>query len=127
MARPNDDFRLRKPLVVADGFFCRGQIRPSPPAPPPARRDAGIARRRQGRRVCRSALGGSSSGVSDGQFVAELHEKTRELESLLDAYSERLRRMRQRNRELEEEISSFEAELDRLREWLAGRLEDNTA
>ncbi|HEU5477058.1 MAG TPA: hypothetical protein VFU64_04415 [Gaiellaceae bacterium] len=59
--------------------------------------------------------------------MAELHEKTRELESLLDAYSERLRRMRQRNRELEEEISSFEAELDRLREWLAGRLEDDTA
>ncbi|HEU5244341.1 MAG TPA: hypothetical protein VFU33_08065 [Gaiellaceae bacterium] len=57
-------------------------------------------------------------------FVKELREKTRELESLLDAYSERLRRMRQRNRELEEEISSFEADLDRLREWLADELDE---
>jgi predicted nuclease with TOPRIM domain len=57
--------------------------------------------------------------MTDSQFVAELREKTRELEALLDTYSERLRRMRQRNRELEEEISSFESDLDRLREWLA--------
>ena len=56
--------------------------------------------------------------------MSELREKTLELESLLDAYSERLRRMRQRNRELEEEIASFEADLDRLRVWLADRLED---
>jgi predicted nuclease with TOPRIM domain len=55
-----------------------------------------------------------------------LREKTRELESLLDSYSERLRRMRQRNRELEEEISSFEADLDRLREWLAEHIDDET-
>ena len=65
--------------------------------------------------------------MSDGQFVDELREKTRELESLLDAYSERLRRMRQRNRELEQEISSFETDLDRLREWLADRLEEETS
>ena len=64
--------------------------------------------------------------MNDGQFVDELREKTRELESLLDAYSDRLRRMRQPNRELEQEISSFEADLDRLREWLADRLEDET-
>ena len=65
--------------------------------------------------------------VSDTQFVNELREKTRELESLLDTYSERLRRMRQRNRELEEEIASFEGELDRLREWLADHIvEDET-
>ena len=64
--------------------------------------------------------------MSDGQFVDELREKTRELESLLDAYSGRLRRMRQRNRELEQEISSFEADLDRLREWLAERVGDET-
>jgi predicted nuclease with TOPRIM domain len=64
--------------------------------------------------------------MSDSAFVTELREKTRELESLLDAYSERLRRMRQRNRELEEEISSFEADLDRLREWLSRRLDDET-
>lgn len=57
-------------------------------------------------------------------FVEELREKTRELESLLDAYSERLRRMRQRNRELEQEISSFEADLDRLRKWLVDQLDE---
>lgn len=64
--------------------------------------------------------------MTDSQFVDELREKTRELESLLDAYSERLRRMRQRNRELEEEISSFEADLDRLRKWLADRVDDGS-
>lgn len=64
--------------------------------------------------------------MSRDTFVEELREKTRELESLLDAYSERLRRMRQRNRELEEEISSFEADLDRLREWLADELDEPT-
>lgn len=60
-------------------------------------------------------------------FVQELREKTRDLESMLDAYSERLRRMRQRNRELEDEISSFEADLDRLREWLVEQLDEPTA
>jgi chromosome segregation ATPase len=64
--------------------------------------------------------------LNDGQFIGELREKTRELESLLDSYSERLRRMRQRNRELEQEIASFETDLDRLREWLADRLDDAT-
>ena len=61
--------------------------------------------------------------MNDGQFIGELREKTRELESLLDSYSER---MRQRNRELEQEIASFETDLDRLREWLADRLDDAT-
>ena len=65
--------------------------------------------------------------MTDGQFVEQLREKTRELESLLDAYSERLRRMRQRNRELEQEIAAFEVDLDRLREWLADQLDDDTA
>jgi chromosome segregation ATPase len=65
--------------------------------------------------------------MSSEQFLSELREKTRELESLLDSYSERLRRMRQRNRELEQEISSFEADLDRLREWLAEHLDEETA
>lgn len=64
--------------------------------------------------------------MRDGQFIAELREKTRELESLLDTYSERLRRMRQRNRELEQEIASFETDLDRLREWLAERLDEDS-
>jgi predicted nuclease with TOPRIM domain len=62
--------------------------------------------------------------MSDSQFVGELREKTRELEGLLDAYSERLRRMRQRNRELEQEIASFESDLDRLREWLTEHLDE---
>jgi uncharacterized protein Yka (UPF0111/DUF47 family) len=62
--------------------------------------------------------------MSDEQFVSELREKTRELESLLDTYSERLRRMRQRNRELEQEIASFESDLDRLRQWLAKQMEE---
>lgn len=62
--------------------------------------------------------------MASDQFLSELREKTRELESLLDSYSERLRRMRQRNRQLEEEISSFESELDRLREWLAEHMDD---
>ena len=65
--------------------------------------------------------------MSDGRLVDELRAKTRELESLLDAYSERLRRMRQRNRELEQEIESFEADLDRLRTWLADRFGDDAA
>ena len=60
-------------------------------------------------------------------FVQELREKTRDLELMLDAYSERLRRMRQRNRQLEDEISSFEADLDRLREWLVEQLDEPTA
>ena len=60
--------------------------------------------------------------MGDAQFVNELREKTRELESLLDGYSERLRRMRQRNRELEEEIASFEGDLDRLRASLADQI-----
>jgi hypothetical protein len=67
-----------------------------------------------------------SNGDADTTLVREVKEKTKELEQLLDAYSERLRRMRQRNRELEEEISSFEADLDRLRQWLADRTDEET-
>lgn len=57
-----------------------------------------------------------SSG--DGDVVAQVREKTRELAGLLDDFSDRLRRMRQRNRQVEEEIASFEADLGRLRDWL---------
>lgn len=64
--------------------------------------------------------------MASDQFLSELREKRRELESLLDSYSERLRRMRQRNRELEEEISSLEADLDRLRKWLSEHVDDET-
>ena len=49
------------------------------------------------------------------QIVREVREKAQELESLLDDFGDRLRRMRQRNRQVEEEIASFEGELDRLR------------
>ena len=51
-------------------------------------------------------------------LVSEVKEKTKELERLLDEFSERLRRMRQRNRQVEQEIVSFEEDLDRLRRWL---------
>jgi septal ring factor EnvC (AmiA/AmiB activator) len=56
---------------------------------------------------------------ADESLIAEVQEKTKELERLLDEFSNRLRRMRQRNREVEEEIVSFERDLDRLRQWLA--------
>lgn len=49
------------------------------------------------------------------QVVREVREKARALESLLDDFSDRLRRMRQRNRQLQDEIAGFETELDRLR------------
>jgi uncharacterized protein Yka (UPF0111/DUF47 family) len=49
------------------------------------------------------------------EVVSEVRAKARELESLLDDFSDRLRRMRQRNRQLTEEIASFEDDLDRLR------------
>jgi chromosome segregation ATPase len=55
----------------------------------------------------------------DTTLVAEVREKTKELERLLDEYSDRLRRMRQQNRQLEQEIVSFEDDLDRLRRWLS--------
>lgn len=54
-------------------------------------------------------------------LVGEVKEKTQELEKLLDDFSERLRRMRQRNRQVEEDIASFESDLDRLRDWLSDK------
>lgn len=59
-----------------------------------------------------------STDEHDASLVSEVKEKTKELESLLNEFSDRLRRMRQRNRQLEEEIGSFEEDLDRLRHWL---------
>lgn len=47
--------------------------------------------------------------------LEEVRRATRELESVLDDFSDRLRRLRQRNRQVEEEISGFEEHLDRLR------------
>jgi uncharacterized protein Yka (UPF0111/DUF47 family) len=60
----------------------------------------------------------------DAALVREVKEKTQELEKLLDEFSNRLRRMRQRNREVEQEIVSFEKDLDRLRRWLNARTDD---
>lgn len=62
-----------------------------------------------------------SAGDADATFVDEIKAKTKELEKLLDEFSERLRRMRQRNRQLEQEIVSFEDDLEALRRWLADR------
>lgn len=58
------------------------------------------------------------SARSDREIVEELREKSRHLESLLESYGSRLRRMRQRNRELEQEIGDFEVDLGRMKEWL---------
>lgn len=55
----------------------------------------------------------------NGALVEEMQAKTKELEQLLDDFSGRLRRMRQRNRQVEDELASFESDLDRLRRWLA--------
>jgi cell division septum initiation protein DivIVA len=54
-------------------------------------------------------------GTDKDRILQEVRAATRELAELLDDFSGRLRRMRQRNRQLEEEISAFEAELERLR------------
>jgi uncharacterized protein Yka (UPF0111/DUF47 family) len=61
-----------------------------------------------------------SAQGADAALVSEVKEKTKQLEKLLNEFSERLRRMRQRNRQLEQEIASFEDDLDRLRRWLTG-------
>jgi uncharacterized protein Yka (UPF0111/DUF47 family) len=49
------------------------------------------------------------------RVITEVQAKAKELERLLNDFSDRLRRLRQRNRQVEEEIASFEEELDRLR------------
>jgi hypothetical protein len=50
------------------------------------------------------------------KVVEEVKEEARELAMLLDDFSGRLRRMRQRNRQVEQEIVDFEKELRRLRD-----------
>jgi predicted nuclease with TOPRIM domain len=62
-----------------------------------------------------------SQSAEGGQIVGEVREKAAELESLLEEFSDRLRRMRQRNRQIEDEIRSFESDLERLRRWLSER------
>jgi uncharacterized coiled-coil DUF342 family protein len=51
----------------------------------------------------------------DERVLREVRAKAEELHGLLDDFSDRLRRMRQRNRQVEHEIAEFEQELDRLR------------
>jgi cell division septum initiation protein DivIVA len=55
------------------------------------------------------------AGSDKERVLQEMRAATKELAELLDDFSGRLRRMRQRNRQLEDEISSFEEELERLR------------
>lgn len=50
--------------------------------------------------------------------IEDVRRRTQELESLLEGFGDRLRRMRRRNREVEQDLASFEEELDRLREHL---------
>ena len=50
------------------------------------------------------------------EVLQEVRGATKEMAALLEDFSGRLRRMRQRNRQLEEEIVSFEDALLRLKE-----------
>jgi hypothetical protein len=54
----------------------------------------------------------------DARMVGDVRDKAHELARLLDGFSERLRRMRQRNREIDADIASFERHLQRLRRRL---------
>ena len=61
--------------------------------------------------VCLDAM----AEARETEIVRQVRAKAHELEELLNDFSDRLRRMRQRNRQLEAEIASFEEDLDRLR------------
>jgi predicted nuclease with TOPRIM domain len=62
--------------------------------------------------------------MSEETIVDRVAVRVRELESQLNAFSERLRSMRRRNRQLEDEIAAFEAEIDGLRDWLSGQAKE---
>jgi len=62
--------------------------------------------------------------MNDEQIVEHGAVRVRELETHLEAFSERLRNMRRRNRELEQEIATFEEDIDRLRDWLRREREE---
>lgn len=62
--------------------------------------------------------------MSGGEIVDRVAVRVRELEQHLDAFSDRLRKMRQRNHDLEREIGEFEEEIERLRTWLGDQLEE---
>ena len=63
-----------------------------------------------------------SASQNDPAYIASVKERTEELEKVLNEFSDRLRRMRERNRQTQREIESFQSELDALRDWLVERL-----
>jgi prefoldin subunit 5 len=58
----------------------------------------------------------------DAALIARLRERTEELEKMLQDFSDRLRRMRERNRLAQQEVESFQKDLDELHEWLSEHL-----
>lgn len=63
-----------------------------------------------------------SANQNDPAYIASVKERTEELEKVLNEFSDRLRRMRERNREAQRQIESFQNELDQLHDWLVERL-----
>jgi hypothetical protein len=63
-----------------------------------------------------------SANPEDPAYIAGVKERTEELEKVLNEFSDRLRRMRERNRKTQQEIESFQNELDELHDWLVERL-----
>jgi chromosome segregation ATPase len=64
----------------------------------------------------------SEPSQDDPAYIADVKERTEELEKVLNEFSTRLRRMRERNRKAQQEIESFQGELDELHDWLVERL-----
>lgn len=62
------------------------------------------------------------NGQSDPEYIASVKERTEELDKVLEDFSDRIRRMRERNRQTQREIESFQGELDKLQDWLTERL-----
>jgi prefoldin subunit 5 len=59
---------------------------------------------------------------SDPRYIAAVKERTEDLEKVLEQFSDRLRRMRERNRQAQQEIESFQKDLDELHDWLVEHL-----
>ena len=59
---------------------------------------------------------------TDPAYIAQVKERAEDLEQVLEQFSDRLRRMRERNRETQQEIERFQKELDELHDWLLDRL-----
>jgi phage shock protein A len=64
----------------------------------------------------------TDSNEDDATYIQSVKDRTQELDKVLDEFSERLRRMRQRNRQTQQEIESFQTELDELQDWLTEHL-----